>query len=105
MDPSFPQHDEHPDEIRLKLYTAWAVALDVAYAWEGAIADSTAAPVHRSTLVAGFAPGFALGLITAASTSSAAPSSSGSGGGGGGGGSGSGGDVGGGDGGGGGGSW
>lgn len=105
MDPSSPQHDEHPDEIRLKLYTAWAVALDVAYAWEGAIADSTAAPVHRSTLVAGFAPGFVLGLITAASTSSAAPPSSGSGGGGGGGGSGSGGGVGGGDGGGGGGSW
>ncbi|MFC9635016.1 DUF2207 domain-containing protein [Streptomyces mirabilis] len=105
MDPSSPQHDEHPDEIRLKLYTAWAVALDVAYAGEGAIADSTAAPVHRSTLVAGFAPGFALGRITAASTSSAAPPSSGSGGGGGGGGSGSGGDVGGGDGGDGGGSW
>ncbi|WP_406491884.1 DUF2207 domain-containing protein [Streptomyces sp. NBC_00846] len=100
MDPS-SRHDEHPDEIRLKLYTAWAVALDVAYAWEGAIADSTAAPVHRSTLVAGFAPGFALGLITAASTSSAVPPSSG--GGGGGGGSGGGGDVGGGGG--GGGSW
>ncbi|MEV6737500.1 DUF2207 domain-containing protein [Streptomyces sp. NPDC051104] len=106
MDPSSHQGDEPLDEGRLELYTAWAVALDVAYAWDKAIAGSTVAPRRRSTATSGFVTGYALGLMTASSSSSAAPpSTSSSGGGGGGGGFGGGGDVGGGSGGGGGGSW
>ncbi|GAA4791606.1 DUF2207 domain-containing protein [Streptomyces ziwulingensis] len=103
------------DAARLELYTAWAVALDAAHAWDRAVAESTAAPQHRSTLTSGFFPGFALGLITASAASTVPPPSSSSNssgggggfgsGGGGGFGSGSSGDVGGGSGGGGGGSW
>ncbi|MFJ8828196.1 DUF2207 domain-containing protein [Streptomyces sp. NPDC102467] len=108
-DPSALSGDEPLDAERLELYTAWAVALDAAHAWDRAVADSTAAPRHRSTLTSGFFPGFALGLITASATSSVPPpsSSSNSSGGGSGAGfsSGSSGGVGGGSGGGGGGSW
>ncbi|MFJ8871664.1 DUF2207 domain-containing protein [Streptomyces sp. NPDC102473] len=107
-DPPDLSGEEPLDAARLELHTAWAVALDAAHAWDRAVADSTAAPRHRSTLTAGFFPGFALGLITASAASTAPPpssSSNSSGGGGGGFGSGSSGDVGGGSGGGGGGSW
>jgi len=107
-DPPDLSGDEPLDTARLELYTAWAVALDAAHAWDRAVADSTAAPQHRcSTLTSGFFPGFALGLITASAASTAPPpsSSSNSSSGSGGFGSGSSGDVGGGSGGGGGGSW
>lgn len=105
MVPSSHRGDETLDEGRLELYTAWAVALDVAYAWDRAISESTVATRRGSTVASAFTSGYALGLMTASSSSSAAPPSSSGGGGGGGGGFGGGGDVGGGSGGGGGGSW
>ncbi|MEU6773862.1 hypothetical protein [Streptomyces sp. NPDC046759] len=71
MDPSAAPGDEPLDEEQLDLYTAGAVALDVAHPWDRAIAGSTVPAQRRSTSGPGFFTGYALGLMTASSSSSA----------------------------------